>query len=90
MATVDDVANLFHTESTAQMKQYVTRFGRDLLDAATLHTLVEPATSQPHIKAAASWFAAKSPISTVVLQRDMCVLDVSTYPLSAPTHAICV
>ncbi|KAF0719618.1 Aste57867_912 [Aphanomyces stellatus] len=75
MGTIDEVVELFRNDTTEQAKEYVARFGRDLLDAASLYTLAEPSAATPNEKVGITWYALRSPLKKVILERDACLLE---------------
>ncbi|RHY05280.1 hypothetical protein DYB25_008249 [Aphanomyces astaci] len=73
--TLDEVIDLFRTDTTFKAKEYVKRFGKGLLDAVNLYTIVDPTPDFPNEKIAATWFAMKSPFDKIVANRDCVMLE---------------
>ncbi|KAF0756649.1 hypothetical protein AaE_004543 [Aphanomyces astaci] len=74
--TLDEVIDLFRTDTTFKAKEYVKRFGKGLLDAVNLYTIVDPTPDFPNEKVAVTWFAMKSPFDKIVANRDCVMLEV--------------
>ncbi|ETV77001.1 hypothetical protein H257_08918 [Aphanomyces astaci] len=73
--TLDEVIDLFRTDTTFKAKEYVKRFGKGLLDAVNLYTIVDPTPDFPNEKIAVTWFAMKSPFDKIVANRDCVMLE---------------
>ncbi|KAH9161858.1 hypothetical protein LEN26_001224 [Aphanomyces euteiches] len=73
--TIDEIVELFRKETTEEAKDYVSRFGRDLLVAANLYTLVQPSQEHPHEHVSINWYAMESPLKKIVMERDSCLLE---------------
>ncbi|ETV96455.1 hypothetical protein H310_10207 [Aphanomyces invadans] len=73
--TLDEVIDLFRTDSTFKAKEYVKRFGKGLLDAVNLYSIVEPTPAFPNEKVGITWFAMKSPFDKIVANRDCVMLE---------------
>ncbi|RHZ42438.1 hypothetical protein DYB26_001708 [Aphanomyces astaci] len=56
-ATVDDVAGLFYTPTTADYRAYCQQSAKGSLDAAVLYTLAAPSSSFPRHSIAIKWVA---------------------------------
>ncbi|CAK4126585.1 unnamed protein product [Aphanomyces euteiches] len=69
--SVDEVIDLFETETTEKAKAYVKRFNKGLLDAVKLYSIAKPPEEQVDI----IWFAMKSPIELLVSNRDCVMLE---------------
>ncbi|ETV96430.1 hypothetical protein, variant 2 [Aphanomyces invadans] len=75
--TIEEVVELFQTRTTAQAKQFTTRFGKQLVDAIKLYSLVPASADNPMEMADITWRAYKSPMSFFVAKRDACLLEVN-------------
>ncbi|KAF0705153.1 Aste57867_7120 [Aphanomyces stellatus] len=75
MGTLDEVIQLFQTRTTAQAKAHAQRFGKQLLDAVKLYSLVEPTCDAPTESIGVTWRAYRSPLSLFVAKRDACTVD---------------
>ncbi|KAG9401362.1 hypothetical protein AC1031_009227 [Aphanomyces cochlioides] len=76
VGTMDEVVDLFRSQTTEQAKEYVRRFGNLMADAVNLYTIVPATPEEPHEMIGISWRAFKPPVEGVVKRRDACVLDV--------------
>ncbi|CAK4076459.1 unnamed protein product [Aphanomyces euteiches] len=75
MATIDEVVNLFRTDTTEEYQEYCKMFMKDLLDGQILYTLRKRTPENPHHLAAIKWFAIASPIPGITKARDWCFLE---------------
>ncbi|RHY58752.1 hypothetical protein DYB34_000758 [Aphanomyces astaci] len=73
-ATIDEVVDLFRSDSPMHAKQYTQRFGRDLLDMAHLYALAAPSDEDSKM-VAVTWRAYKKPVPGVTMKRDACLLE---------------
>ncbi|CAK4081403.1 unnamed protein product [Aphanomyces euteiches] len=73
--TLDEAAALFATDTSEQLKAYTDRFGKGLLDAAQLYTLVPRSDKAPLEKVSINWTALQSPVGKLTSHRDMCLLE---------------
>ncbi|RHY40559.1 hypothetical protein DYB38_011900 [Aphanomyces astaci] len=73
---LDEVMRLYRTDTTAQAKEYVQRFGRALVDAITLYTILPRHPDRPNNCIQIKWMVAKSPFDGLVTKRDFCLLEV--------------
>ncbi|RQM24058.1 hypothetical protein B5M09_007611 [Aphanomyces astaci] len=72
---LDEVMRLYRTDTTAQAKEYVQRFGRALVDAITLYTILPRHPDRPNNCIQIKWMVAKSPFDGLVTKRDFCLLE---------------
>ncbi|KAF0708013.1 hypothetical protein AaE_013387, partial [Aphanomyces astaci] len=75
VGTLDEVIELFQTRTTEQAKEHMRRFGKQLVDAVKLYSLVEPSPESPGELIGVHWRAYKSPLSLFVAKRDACLLE---------------
>ncbi|CAK4330707.1 unnamed protein product [Aphanomyces euteiches] len=79
-ATLDEVIDVFRTDTTQHAKAYTRRFAKDVVGATTLATLTTPGLidqplSETHI--VVSWVARKQhPASWLRHNQDMCLIEV--------------
>ncbi|CAK4707472.1 unnamed protein product [Aphanomyces euteiches] len=80
-ATLDEVIDVFRTDTTQHAKAYTRRFAKDVVGATTLATLTTPGLidqplSETHI--VVSWVARKQhPASWLRHNQDMCLIEAS-------------
>ncbi|RHY29220.1 hypothetical protein DYB32_005326 [Aphanomyces invadans] len=74
-ATIEEVVDLFRTDSPIQAKQYAQRFGQDLLDMANLYSIATPSEEDSRM-VSVTWRAYKKPVPGVTMKRDACLLEV--------------
>ncbi|CAK4685615.1 hypothetical protein AeMF1_016073 [Aphanomyces euteiches] len=72
---LDEAIDLFRDDTSSQAQDFARRFNHDILDQATLYTLLAPSTMFPHDKVTVTWHAEKSPWKTIMANRDACSLD---------------
>ncbi|KAF0719972.1 Aste57867_666 [Aphanomyces stellatus] len=75
VGTLDEVVDLFQTRTTEQAKEFMKRFGKQLLDANKLYSIVEPTHEAPREMIGVTWRGYKSPLSLFVSKRDACLLE---------------
>ncbi|ETV98600.1 hypothetical protein H310_08718 [Aphanomyces invadans] len=73
-ATIEEVVDLFRTDSPIQAKQYAQRFGQDLLDMANLYSIATPSEEDSRM-VSVTWRAYKKPVPGVTMKRDACLLE---------------
>ncbi|KAF0700812.1 Aste57867_8663 [Aphanomyces stellatus] len=75
--TLEEAAALFRTDTPDEIKAYTERFGKGLLDAAHLYTLVPRARKTPYDKIGVHWMAIQSPVGGGIFthHRDACLLE---------------
>ncbi|KAF0719698.1 Aste57867_864 [Aphanomyces stellatus] len=73
-ASLDDVARVFRSESTAQFRDYAKTFAPDYIDCATLTNLVVPTEMTPMHYIGVKWAAVESP-TMFIKPRDFCYLE---------------
>ncbi|CAK4542819.1 unnamed protein product [Aphanomyces euteiches] len=76
VGTVDEVVELFRTDTTEQARFYCQRTQRNLVDAVNLYTILAPTAETPHDKIQIKWIVGKSTLSGLFKQRDFCCLEV--------------
>ncbi|KAF0717768.1 Aste57867_2107 [Aphanomyces stellatus] len=76
VGTLDEVVELFKSETTQEAKAYCRRFGHLMTDAVTLYSIVPPRRTDQREMINLSWRSFKSAIGNVITPRDACVLDV--------------
>ncbi|KAF0692732.1 Aste57867_16190 [Aphanomyces stellatus] len=72
--TLEEVIDLFRTDTTEMAKEYCQRVGKGLVDAVNLYTLATPSSDSP-TRISLKWILAKSALDGVVRKRDGCVLE---------------
>ncbi|KAH9103800.1 hypothetical protein LEN26_012314 [Aphanomyces euteiches] len=75
VGTVDEVVELFRTDTTEQARFYCQRTQRNLVDAVNLYTILAPTAETPHDKIQIKWIVGKSTLSGLFKQRDFCCLE---------------
>ncbi|CAK4135621.1 unnamed protein product [Aphanomyces euteiches] len=73
--SMDEVVDLFRSQTTEQAKEYVRRFGHLMTDQITLYSIV-PATEDPQEMIGVCWRAFKPAVEKLAMRRDACLLDV--------------
>ncbi|KAH9107120.1 hypothetical protein LEN26_014396 [Aphanomyces euteiches] len=73
--SLEQVIHLFRDDTTAQAQDFTRRFDHEVLDQATLYSLLPPSLDRPNDKAEVTWRAEKGPLQTVMCNRDACLLD---------------
>ncbi|KAF0717072.1 Aste57867_2510 [Aphanomyces stellatus] len=74
--TLDEVIEIFDTSTTLKAKEYAQRFGKGLLDAVNLYSLLQPTAEQPNEKIAISWWALEgATMEQIIKPRDAVVLE---------------
>ncbi|ETW04422.1 hypothetical protein H310_04700 [Aphanomyces invadans] len=73
-ASLDDVARVFRTETTAKYREHAKTFAPDYLDCATLTNLVLPSETTPLHYIGVKWAAVESP-TIFIKPRDFCFLE---------------
>ncbi|KAF0717074.1 Aste57867_2512 [Aphanomyces stellatus] len=72
--TLDEVMDLFRTDTPAQIERHTRRFAQDASDAITLYTIATRTHDTPHRRVNIKWQGFQSPLS-LVRPRDNCVLE---------------
>ncbi|RHY00094.1 hypothetical protein DYB25_002404 [Aphanomyces astaci] len=73
-ASLDDVARVFRTETTAKYREHAKTFAPDYLDCASLTNLVLPTETTPLHYIGVKWAAVESP-TIFIKPRDFCFLE---------------
>ncbi|EQC27500.1 hypothetical protein SDRG_14702 [Saprolegnia diclina VS20] len=74
MASLDEVAALFRSDTTETFREYTRNFGKDLLDAQSLYTLARPTAENPRHFIGVKWMVLEVP-NGLAKHRDMCYLE---------------
>ncbi|OQR82855.1 hypothetical protein ACHHYP_15440 [Achlya hypogyna] len=74
MASLDEVASLFRSDTTETFREYTRNFGKDLLDAQSLYTLARPSAENPRHFIGVKWMVLEVP-QGFAKNRDMCYLE---------------
>ncbi|KAH9068725.1 hypothetical protein Ae201684P_004426 [Aphanomyces euteiches] len=73
-ASLDQVAQVFRHESTAEFREFAKSFAPDYFDCATLTNLVLPSDATPMHYIGLKWAAVESP-TMFIKHRDFCFLE---------------
>ncbi|CAK4685833.1 unnamed protein product [Aphanomyces euteiches] len=76
MGTMNEVVDLFRSQTTEEAKAYCRRFGKVLEDAVNLYSIVPVTPEAPHEMIGISWRAFKPTVGRLVARRDACLLEV--------------
>ncbi|KAG9413254.1 hypothetical protein AC1031_016269 [Aphanomyces cochlioides] len=68
--SIDDVVGLLQPDGAKK-----SPFHKDILDASTLYTLEAPTATAPNDSISIQWMAVKSPMKSVVMNRDVCFVQ---------------
>ncbi|ETV96432.1 hypothetical protein, variant [Aphanomyces invadans] len=74
-ATLDEVIELFQTQTMEQDKAFSARFGKQVLDTVKLYSILEPTPDTPSEMTGIFWRLYKSVLPAVVAKRDACLLQ---------------
>ncbi|KAH9179422.1 hypothetical protein AeNC1_017311 [Aphanomyces euteiches] len=58
--SLEDVINLYKTETTDQLKRHIRRLGRAWVDATNLYNIMDSTPELPHNSIQLQWFAVKT------------------------------
>ncbi|KDO27553.1 hypothetical protein SPRG_06820 [Saprolegnia parasitica CBS 223.65] len=72
--TLVEAASLFELDSTEAVRQYRSRFSKDIADYASLYTLAPRTLEHPRNYIGVKWLALSMP-SPIVKDRDYCLLE---------------
>ncbi|KAF0699645.1 Aste57867_9790 [Aphanomyces stellatus] len=75
VGTIEEVAELFRTDTTEEYQEYSRVFMKDILDSQTLYTLRRRTAANPRHTVALKWYAHESPFAGLVKCRDWCFLE---------------
>ncbi|KAF0734404.1 hypothetical protein Ae201684_008864 [Aphanomyces euteiches] len=76
VGSMNEVFDLFRSQTTDEAKEYCRRFGKTLIDAVNLYSIVPATPEAPHEMIGVSWRAFKGSVDKVVKLRDACIVDV--------------
>ncbi|ETV96434.1 hypothetical protein, variant [Aphanomyces invadans] len=74
-ASLQDVVHLLRTDDAAHATAYKQRFCKDILATSTLYMLKPPTPTTPTSRISISWYAFRSPVKGVVMNRDAILLE---------------
>ncbi|OQR96611.1 hypothetical protein THRCLA_07227 [Thraustotheca clavata] len=74
MATFDEAASLFRSDTTELFREYIHNFGKDMLDAQSLYTLTLPTQENPRHYIGVKWMVLETP-QGIMKNRDWCYLE---------------
>ncbi|KAH9099220.1 hypothetical protein LEN26_016211 [Aphanomyces euteiches] len=75
--SLEDVINLYKTETTDQLKRHIRRLGRAWVDATNLYTVKESTHDRPHDSIQLQWFAVKTAFENLWNHRDGVIVQCS-------------
>ncbi|CAK4703410.1 unnamed protein product [Aphanomyces euteiches] len=73
VGSMNEVFDLFRSQTTDDAKEYCRRFGKTLIDAVNLYSIVPATPEAPHEMIGVSWRAFKGSVYKVVKLRDACI-----------------
>ncbi|KAH9082809.1 hypothetical protein LEN26_021105 [Aphanomyces euteiches] len=74
LATTDEVASLFHTNTNHAYLDYCRMFAKDIVDSQCLYSLTEPTPDAPCRSVGVKWAAFECPV-LLGRSRDFCFLE---------------
>ncbi|KAF0700516.1 Aste57867_8955 [Aphanomyces stellatus] len=75
VGSVEEVVELFRTDTTEQAQDFCRRTGRALIDFVNLYDIMAPTSAAPYDKIQIKWILGKSPLGGIVKKRDFCCLE---------------
>ncbi|CAK4749937.1 unnamed protein product [Aphanomyces euteiches] len=75
--SLEDVINLYRTETTDQLKRHINRLGRAWVDATNLYNIMDSTPELPHNSIQLQWFAVKTAFENLWNHRDGVIVQCS-------------
>ncbi|KAH9098467.1 hypothetical protein Ae201684P_017679 [Aphanomyces euteiches] len=72
---LNEVIQLYRSDTTEEAKEHMRRFGRAYVDAVKLYTILPRDPAHPNDCMYIKWYCTKSPLDGIVTRRDFCLLE---------------
>ncbi|CAK4668133.1 hypothetical protein LEN26_019354 [Aphanomyces euteiches] len=72
---LNEVIQLYRSDTTEEAKEHMRRFGRAYVDAVKLYTILPRDPAHPNDCMHIKWYCTKSPLDGIVTRRDFCLLE---------------